>query len=310
MPNSYKSTIKPDEPALTTEMLGRRLAYPFALLAKRLGMSANAVTIIAGSCWMLSLLMPIAGAWRYSAAGAEASLPWWFAAGFLWNAGYILDIADGSLARMNGASSRRGSYLDYVFHLLSKPAFLASIAMGAGMMAAEFKAFWLAVAIISIPANWSAAGCAANHVLCEETGKTAQGIKRLLEQSAAASSAPASAPRPPLPTLELDPPTFARLWGGLTDINVKAGKKRLSPARFIKSCSQEIFSYYGQFTFFSLTVLADILAWRFAPALWNRLPMPATSLACAALTFALASRIPFRVAREYKRIALSDGVEL
>ncbi|MCL1909323.1 MAG: hypothetical protein FWG05_00135, partial [Kiritimatiellaeota bacterium] len=69
----YSSTLKPGEPALTTELIGRRIAYPFALLAKKLGMSANAVTVIAGCCWMLSLPLPYLAAdaffghcgWRY-----------------------------------------------------------------------------------------------------------------------------------------------------------------------------------------------------------------------------------------------------
>ena len=57
-----RSSRKPDEPALVTELFSRRLAEPFARLAVRLGISADAITVAGGLCWMISLpLAPLAG---------------------------------------------------------------------------------------------------------------------------------------------------------------------------------------------------------------------------------------------------------
>ena len=275
----YKSTLKPGEPALTTELIGRRIAYPFALLAKRLGMSANAVTIIAGGCWMISLPLPCVAGAAFMHGRCNLSMIIWFAAGFLWNAGYILDIADGSLARMTGTASKRGYYLDHVFHLLFKPAFLLSIGLGLALVSGDmFSKFCLLIlSVLSIPANWSATQCAVEHVICETHGKHE---------------------REP----ELSDDDFRKLWLGTNEINDSARTKRSAPARFIKTCVREILSYYGQFTFFSATVLADILLsiftsyYSFRVTLWS----------FAVLTVLLTIRLPFKVWREYKRAALAD----
>ena len=287
MSDAFKQSLKPDEPALTTELIGRRIAYPFALLAKRLGMSANAVTVIAGCCWMLSLTLPFWLAliprernWTTAAL--------WFAAGFLWNAGYILDMSDGSLARMTGTVSKRGFYLDYVFHLLFKPAFLLSIGLGLLITNAGnpyIVAPLILLSILSIPANWSATQSAVEHVLCDTHGKNTR--------------------EPPL-----SPETFRLLWLGTNDITESAAKKRSAPVRFIKTCVQEVFSYYGQFTFFSITVLIDIIILFCVPASKN-CSAPPMQFRVTAFFFVIVStiliiRIPFRIIREYKRIALSD----
>ena len=39
---------------MITELVGRRLAHPLAVLAFKLGLSPNAVTIAAGLCWVAS----------------------------------------------------------------------------------------------------------------------------------------------------------------------------------------------------------------------------------------------------------------
>ena len=107
------SSRKPDEPALVTALFSRRLAEPFARLAVRLGISADAVTVAGGLCWMASLpLAPLAG-WMGSPG-------LWAACATLWCLGYWLDVVDGSVARLTGTSSRAGFFLDCVFHLLFK----------------------------------------------------------------------------------------------------------------------------------------------------------------------------------------------
>ena len=275
----YENAVKKDECALITELVGRRLAHPLALLALKLGLSANTVTIIAGLCWIGSLPLAVFAGSLYGAGLVRAGLAAWFCCGFLWNAGYLLDIADGSLARMTGTASRRGFYLDYVFHLLFKPAFLLSIGIGLYLCHGG-GTWWLVIAVLSVPANWSASSSAVEHVLCEEYGKG-----RLTSFAATVGEKRA-------------------LWLGVTDMNDPAGRKASSSARFVKAVCAEVLSYYGQFTFFSFAVLADILLWLGG---MGGAPMPVTSVSFFAVAVFMIARTPFRVAREYGRIAKSDG---
>ena len=274
----YKNAVKKDECALITELVGRRLAHPLALLAHKLGLSANTVTIIAGMCWMSSLPLAVYAGSLYGDGRISLGLTIWFCCGFLWNAGYLLDIADGSLARMTGTASRRGFYLDYVFHLLFKPAFLLSIGIGLYLCRGD-GTWWLVFAVLSVPANWSASLSAVENVLCEEYGKG-----RLTSLAATAVEK-------------------RELWLGVTDMNDPAGRKSNSPLRFVKTVCAEVLSYYGQFTFFSITVLADVLLWLGGV---KSQPMPVTSVSFIAITAFMIIRTPFRVAREYDRIAKSD----
>ncbi len=272
----YQDTIKQDECALTTEIIGRRIAYPFALFAKRIGLSANAVTVIAGLSWMVSLPVVVLAGAVTGGGSRTLGLLLWFLSGFLWNTGYILDMADGSLARMTGTASRRGFYLDYVFHLLFKPGFLASVGMGLYLSHAGGYA-WLLLAILSIPANWSATASAVEHVLCETFGKRT------------------------LPELPSDSEAFRKLWLGTTDMNSLGSEKASAPLRLLKTLATEVFSYYGQFSFFSIAVLLDLVVSKFSTVI-----MPVTSACFILVTGVLVLRIPFRVFREYKRIAASD----
>lgn len=272
----YQKAVKPDECALITELFARRLAHPFALLAYRLGMSPNAVTVLAGLCWVFSTPLAVVAGWLSGHGRPTAGLVVWFGCGFLWNAGYILDLADGSLARMTGRSSRRGFYLDYVFHLLFKPAFLLSIGIGLHQ-AHGGGLLWLLLAVFSIPGNWSASSSAVEHVLCEEYGKGK------------------------LPAQGLDDSASRALWLGVTDMKVAATQKASTSGGWIKAVVVEIFSYYGQFTFFSLTVLADILLSRSVNG-----AMPITSSCFILVTVVMVMRTPFRVWRDYRRIAASD----
>ena len=70
-PPDYAQTVKPDECALITERFARRLAYPLARLALRLGWSANAVTLLAGGCWLASLPLVVAAGGRLRQVSGE-----------------------------------------------------------------------------------------------------------------------------------------------------------------------------------------------------------------------------------------------
>lgn len=284
---AFEKEKKPGERALVTALFARRLAHPLVIAADKLGLSANAVTVLGGLCWMASLPLALF-------AGRGNSLPLWFACGFLWNAGYLLDVADGSLARLHGTSSRAGFYLDYVFHLLFKPAFLASV--GAALALANGGSFALFVlAALSVPANWSASSSAAEHVLCEEIGHG-----------------------------RLDPAgTPHSLWFGLTDIADPAAGKNASPWRRAKTLAAETASYYLQAPFFSVAVLADILlggsvalpqcACGRAVAAFlggaETAAMPCTLFCFTALSVLFIVRIPFRVACDYRRLANFDRIQ-
>ncbi|NLB70088.1 MAG: hypothetical protein GX804_10500 [Lentisphaerae bacterium] len=278
----YQDAVKKDECALITEIVCRRIAQPLAILAYKLGLTANFVTLVAGLCWIISTPLAVMAGYVFGSGRVGYGLSLWFLCGFLWNAGYLLDIADGSLARMTGSSSRRGFYLDYVFHLLFKPAFLLSIGIGLYLSYGGGVLF-LVVATLTIPANWSASSSAVEHVLCEEMGK---------------GKLP--------PSLLADSENFQAIWLGVTDINDSAQRKKLSAKSFLKALLAEILSYYGQFTFFSFTVLADIILWFSG---FGRIVLPVTTISFLLISLFMIIRTPMRVWREYKRIALSDQVK-
>lgn len=287
---------KPDEPALVTALFSRRFAQPLATMAVRLGVGANAVTVMGGLCWTLSLpLAPLAG-WCLGVAGAvRAGMVLWFLCAFLWSAGYLLDVADGSVARMTRTSSRAGFFLDYVFHLLFKPAFLASVGMGllfqcrpetfAGAFPYAGVAVFagvLALSLLSIPANGSAASAAAEEALCGEC--------------AAGRLVPAGSANP-------------SLWLGSADVADSARAKRQSRARAARTLVQEIASYYLQAPFFSLLVsidLALLLVRRGAACPGNAFPV--TSAVWILLCAALAVRIPVRCVSQWRRLGRATRI--
>lgn len=277
------SSRKPDEPALVTALFSRRLAEPFARLAVRLGISADAVTVAGGLCWMLSLpLAPLAG-WLRS--------PWlWAACAALWCLGYWLDVVDGSVARLTGTSSRAGFFLDCVFHLLFKPAFLFSVGLGVLIGSNDplglSGAVLASLAVLSLPANGAAATSAAELALCEEVA-----LGRLRPDGAASPA----------------------LWLGAADVAAPAAEKRRTPLRAAKTLAQETLSYYLQAPFFALLVCADLalhLAVR-GTVVCDRGPladaayswqMPVTCAGFAALSLVLVLRIPLRLDRESRRL--------
>ena len=288
MKTSLEAASKPDEPALVTALFARRLAQPIAVAAVKCGIPANAVTVAGGLCWVLSLPIPV---FALLARGDMRRIcAVWLAAAFLWCAGYVLDVADGSVARMTGSSSRSGFFLDYVFHLLFKPAFLFSVGLGVAATWTELAACtrselpeWflrlrffvvgsaMPLAVLSIPANGAAATCAAERTLCGEVEK------RHLKMAGA--SAPG-------------------LWLGSDDVSAPASRKRGSFWRTSKTLAAEITSYYLQGPFFAALVAADC-----ALAALASVPFfPLTTAGFLLLSLVLALRIPLRFRREWNRL--------
>ncbi|MBQ7667370.1 MAG: CDP-alcohol phosphatidyltransferase family protein, partial [Kiritimatiellae bacterium] len=276
------SAAKPDEPALVTALFARRLAQPIASAAVRCGVGADCVTVAGGLCWILSLALPPL-VWVLP---AKAGIAAWLAAAFLWCTGYILDVADGSVARMTGTSSRAGFFLDYVFHLYFKPAFLFSVGLGltgavssgafdamppAGARPAAIAAL-AAIAVLSIPANGASAMCAAERALCFCAAKGIVDVSHGVPDASA--------------------------WLGAADVSAPAAVKRTSRARAVRIFVAEVASYYLQAPFFALLVLLDALAALLLSITW----MPFTLAGFVLLSLALEARIGFRARRESRRM--------
>ena len=289
MKTTLAAASKPDEPALVTSLFSRRLAQPLAVAAVRCGVPANAVTVAGGLCWVLSLALPPL-LLSEGAMPENRVLAIWLAAAFLWCAGYILDVADGSVARMTGTSCRAGFFLDYVFHLLFKPAFLLSVGLGLcatwggphGALpgsdflrdpsASALAAFWFPLlAVLTVPANGAADTCAAERVLC---GEVARGH------------------------LKMDGKAAPGLWLGSDEVTAPASRKRGTFLRTAKTLAAEIASYYLQGPFFAALVAADCLLAATTPI--RRFPV--TTAGFVLLATALVLRIPLRFARESRRL--------
>lgn len=272
---SLENAVKPDEQSLIVARVFRALSLPPTRLAVRLGLSANAVTLAGGSAWMLSLPATVYSGMMFAEARNFAGWGWLLAAAFLWNAGYVLDLVDGNVARIRGTCSYRGFYLDYVFHLLFKPAFLAALGMFLALAMAQPA--WLLWAVSLIPANWCASESAVEHVLAQSFGKG---------------------------SLQLDAMSGRRIKSvfiGDTDIMTSAEDKGGSLVKTAGVIVQESLSYYGQFTFFSLLVAGDaLLSLRFD----SRFVLLRAGLLLVGGIMLL--RVPFRLRREFSRIGLLD----
>lgn len=117
-----------------TRWINRRLARGIAAAATAAGMTPNAVT-------MLSAM--------FSAAGLAVMLmfgpSWWSAllTGLLLATGYVFDSADGQVARLTGASSPAGEWLDHVVDAIRTPAIHLTVAVS--VMLHRSDLLWLAI---------------------------------------------------------------------------------------------------------------------------------------------------------------------
>ena len=261
----YARTLKSDESSLLVHYVYRPLAYPVAKAAHRLGITANQMTVFSGLCWIVSLPLFVLG-------GLSDTL---LLAAALWCIGTLLDVADGSLARLSGTASPAGFYLDYVFHLLFKPAFFTTLAFVTGFQVSMFlgSLFFIAAVALAPMLNWSASQSSAEHVLCELKGKGK------------------------LP--ENVPPA---VWLGSNDSAAPMDAKRRSPLRILRALAAECLSYYGQFTFFAVLVVLDWILDKMDTSFTTELPLPCTTIAFWTLYFVFLIRLPFRIAREFRRM--------
>ena len=286
--NDYAKTLKSDESSLIVQHFYRPLAYPIAKVAHRLGFTANEVTVISGLCWIISL--PV---FLFYGFAAVDGVDWSgiLVAVILWNLGTVLDVADGSLARLSGTASPAGFYLDYVFHLLFKPCFFGAVGFLCSFTVSNWVAdtfldtecfstyqdidiylFFFALASLAPMLNWSASQSSAEHVLCELTGKGK------VDSTAISPS----------------------VWLGDTDSAAPLAAKHQSGFRLIRAIAAECLSYYGQFAFFGVLVIVDFLL----DHLDVNLPMslPCTTIAFWLLYTVFLVRLPFRIASGFRRM--------
>lgn len=120
--HSLDSAQKPGHgvPAYT-RWVNRRLARYAAAAAANRGISANGVTLISATLSAAAVLL---------IAAAPAS-PWLgVATAVLLAAGYVLDSADGQVARLTGSSSLAGEWLDHVVDSVRVPAIHLAVLVG------------------------------------------------------------------------------------------------------------------------------------------------------------------------------------
>lgn len=119
-PRGYRETLqhlgKAQKPGIGvpayTRWVNRRLARYFAAAAVKLGITPNGVTAISASLSLIGILILLF---------AEPS--WWtgLAIAVFYALGYAMDSADGQVARVTGASSPAGEWLDHVVDAIRTP---------------------------------------------------------------------------------------------------------------------------------------------------------------------------------------------
>ena len=105
-----------------TRWVNRRLARYAAAAAYRLGMSPNGVSVLSLGCSVTGLALLLVLGDKQVLAGVVAAV--------LLALGYVLDSADGQLARLSGTAGRSGEWLDHLFDAVRAPAVHLVVAAG------------------------------------------------------------------------------------------------------------------------------------------------------------------------------------
>ena len=264
---------KPGEFFVITALVSRRLAYPLALLCRRLGLSANAVTVLGGLVWVTSVPVVLAAGrlWRDGATSAAGGLI--VLAAILWNLGYILDVVDGSVARMTGTSSSSGYFLDYSFHLIFHPMFLCAV--GFFLYDITGQIAFAILAVLSICSGWGVSIHAKEHVLCEHIAKDEVDPSRLTAEQR------------------------YRIY--IDSIKTKQTVENKTGRHRVAALIRELFCFPGQYTFVSLIAIADLALTR-----WVTYDFILLQVAFPILVLVPLARMPFRLRREFRTLEFYD----
>ena len=193
----------------------------------------------------------------------------------LWNLGYILDVVDGSVARLSDTQSSSGAFLDFSFHLIFHPMFLCSIGTFLFLVADSLP--YLVLAILATFTGWGVSFSAKEHVLCEHIAR---------------GQADPSA---------LSPEDRYRIY--IDSIKTKQPVSRKAGRRLLLALASEIFCFPGQYTLVSLVVIADLML-----AASCGIDFPFLRIAFVTLTVVPMIRVPFRLRREFRTLELYDHV--
>ena len=269
---------KKDENFLLTALISRRLAYPFALLFCKLGIPANAVTIAGGLFWVASsAAMALAG--RLLADGYTVAGFWLLGFSlFAVNFGVILDVADGSVARMTNTSSSAGYFLDYIFHLIFHPMYFCSIGIFIYLTAGH-NPLYLVLGVLSICSGWGGHFSAKEHVLCDHIAKGAVDLSKFSDEERY--------------LIYVDSPATRQT------VEHKSGLKRL-----VKNLIMELLLFPGQYTTFSAVILLDLILMHYA----GTPPFVLLRILFTVLTVVTLLRVPFRVHREFNTMKKYDEI--
>ena len=122
-------------------------------IGKWTGLAADHVTVASIAIGSLGGLLLAAG-----------SLPFDLAALVLLQFGYLLDIADGEVARIRGTAGKRGTYLDLIGHVLTNRALYAGASIS--LLAITDRAPWaIGVALVTMAFSWPFGYYARLHVV-------------------------------------------------------------------------------------------------------------------------------------------------
>lgn len=105
-----------------TRWVNRRLARYAAAAAYRVGLSPNAVSVMSLAVSLSGLALLVLLREQPVLAGSATAV--------LLALGYVLDSADGQLARLSGTANRAGEWLDHVFDAIRSPAVHLVVAAG------------------------------------------------------------------------------------------------------------------------------------------------------------------------------------
>jgi len=272
----YRKAQKSDEYFLVVMMLYRRLAFPLAVMFRKLGFSANNVTVIGGCLWVISVITMIFSGQLWVQQHHFTSVIFLVLTAFLWNFGFVLDVADGSLARMTDSSSSAGSYLDYCFHLIFHPMFLCSL--GIFLFIISGSLFYCILGVLSTFCGWGVSFSAKEHVLCESIANGDHDSSKFSEDE-----------------------RYRIFVDSVKSKTVVADKRKTA---LLKTVLIEVLGFPGQYAVVSLIILADILLLQFFDSEFVLLKITFVFMVLVPLF-----RVPFRLRREFKTLELYDRIQ-
>lgn len=269
--------VKEGECFLITSMWSRRCAYPLAVMFRRLGCSANFVTTLGGCIWVASVVLLIGAGWRLSSADAVEGNFLLIMAAVFWNLGAILDVADGSLARMTGTSSSSGYMLDFAFHLIFQPMYFCSI--GAFLFLITDNVLYLLIGILSTCSGWGVSFAAKEHVLSEHIAKQ--------ETNLAAFS---------------DDEVY-RIFIDSVRTRTPVSEKNTSIVGRLRSLVEEFVCFPGQYMFMTVLVVTDLIV------MWGvDVEFLFLKFGFVAISLVTLARVPFRIRREFRTLVEYDKI--